>query len=389
MADDIKCPNCGHDFALTDTLAAPLRAKMQADYNARLAEERAAIEQAAKEAATKVQAERLAEMQGALAEANAKAKSDGEKLAQAQKAQAEALRKERDIAAREAALDLAVEQKLNASLKAEQAKLKAQADAVIKQKVTDFEEAQALKLTEKDTQMEALRRQIDELKQRAETGSQQLQGEAAELVLEDTLARHFPMDEILPVPKGIRGADCLQQVAGAGAILWESKRTANWAKDWLPKLRTDMRAAGAELGVLVSEARPDGVETFALVDGIWVAAPRFAVPLAAALREALTRVAEARGAREGQATKTEVLYDYLTGPQFRSRIEAVVEPFDAMQQALATEKKMMQRQWATREKQMELAIAAMMGMYGDVKGIAGASLPEIAGLDVPLLDEEG
>ena len=139
----------------------------------------------------------------------------------------------------------------------------------------EAEESLKLKVAEKEQQISSMQRQIDELKRKAEQGSQQLQGEVLELELEAALRAHFPRDAIEPVGKGEFGGDVLQRVIGpagqaCGAMLWETKRTKNWTDGWLAKLRADQRAAGAELAILVSKALPKGVDTFGYVDGIWV-----------------------------------------------------------------------------------------------------------------------
>ncbi|MFO6464096.1 DUF2130 domain-containing protein [Jannaschia sp. KMU-145] len=388
---EISCPDCGGTIKLTESLAGPLLAQTRRDAAERqaaaLEAQKAEIEAGARAAAQAAQAEALETARAEAKAATERAAAQGEKLAEAQKAQARALARETELDERAREMDLTIQKQVAAATQAARTKLDAQAKAMAEDRLRAAQEAATLKIAEKDTQMDALRRQIDVLTRKVEQGSQQRQGEAAELVLEDQLARAFPTDAVEPVPKGIRGADCILRVGGAGTILWESKRTAAWSKDWLPKLRDDMRTAGADLCVLVSEMRPDGVDTFAHVDGVWIAAPRYAVPLAHVLRDGMARVAEARGAREGQATKTEMLYDYLTGPQFRGRMEAVVEPFEAMQQALLREKKHMTGQWAAREKQLEKAMAAMLGMYGDVKGIAGSAVAAIEGLEPDLLED--
>ncbi|WP_371156557.1 DUF2130 domain-containing protein [Jannaschia sp. 2305UL9-9] len=394
----ITCPECTAEIALTESLAGPLLAETRKEAAARtqaaLAEQKEAIEAQAAQRAAEAQAARMAELaEAATAQAaevaalKARDAAREAKLAEAQKAQAAALSRQEALAEREREMDLTIQKQVAAQTDAVRRKLAAEAEALAAERVRTAQEAQVLKLAEKDQQMDVLRRQIDVLTKKVEQGSQQRQGEAAEVVLEDQLTRAFPVDAIEPVGKGTRGADCLQRVGEAGAIIWESKRTAAWSRDWLPKLRDDMRAAGADIAVIVSEVRPDGIDTFAHVDGVWIAAPRYAVPLAHALRDGLTRVAEARGAREGQATKSEMLYDYLTGPQFRGRIEAVVEPFEAMQEALRKERKQMTAQWAMREKQLDKAISAMMGMYGDVRGIAGAAVAQIEAFEPNLLSE--
>lgn len=395
----ISCPDCGGDIKLTEAMAGPLLAQTKRDMAQAQADaltaQKARIEAQAVEAARAAQADALAEMaetqakrEAELAALREQGKARDAKLAEAQAAQARAVKLEAALADKTREMDLTIQKQVAAATEVARAKLAVEAEALAAERVQTAAEAQALKLAEKDTQMDALRRQIDILNKKIEQGSQQRQGEAAELVLEDQLVRAFPTDRVEPVGKGIRGADCLLRVAGAGAIIWESKRAANWSKDWLPKLRDDMRDAGADVAVLVSEVRPEGCDTFAMIDGVWVVAPRHAVPLAHALRDGMLRVAEARGAREGQATKSEMLYDYLTGPQFRGRMEAVVEPFEEMQDALNREKKHMTAQWAKREKQLEKAIGAMMGMYGDVKGIAGAAVGQIAAFEPDMLEED-
>ena len=255
------------------------------------------------------------------------------------------------------------------------------------------EEALRLKVTEKEETIASMQRQIEQLKQKAKQGSQQLQGEAMELELETTLQSRFPLDVIEPVAKGEFGADIIQRVVGpagqpCGAILWESKRTKNWSDGWLGKLRGDQRAARAEIAVLISNALPKDIETFGHLDGIWVSEPRFAIPLVIALRQTLIEVAASRQAQEGQETKMELVYQYLTGPRFRHRVEAIVEKFSDMQADLDRERKSMMRMWAKREAQIQGVIESTVGMYGDLQGIAGRALQEIEGLEMPLLEAE-
>ena len=204
----------------------------------------------------------------------------------------------------------------------------------------------------------AMRKQIEDLKRRAEQGSQQLQGEVQELELENLLRTKFPFDAIEPVPKGEFGGDVLHRVVGTGGqsggtILWETKRTKNWSDAWLTKLREDQRTAKAEIAVIVSQILPKGVETFEMVEGVWVTHPRAALPVAFILRQSLLELATARQSTEGQQTKTEMVYQYLTGPRFRQRVEAIVEAFTSMQDDLTAEKKVIQRQWAKRQTQID------------------------------------
>jgi hypothetical protein len=304
------------------------------------------------------------------------------KLAEAQKAQADLIRKQRELDDAKREFDLTVEKRIQEGL-----------SATRDQARKEVEEQQKLKVAEKEQTILAMQKQIEELKRRAEQGSQQLQGEVQELELENLLRTKFPFDAIEPVPKGEFGGDALQRVVSpsgqaCGTILWESKRTKNWSDGWLVKLREDQRTAKAEIAVIVSQVLPKGVETFEMVEGIWVTHPRAALPVAAILRQSLLELAAARQVSEGQQTKTEVIYQYLTGPRFRHRVEAIVEAFSTMQEDLDKERKAIMKQWAKREEQIERVMGATVGMYGDLQGIAGKSLQEIEGLDLQTLGTE-
>ncbi|MGH8761479.1 MAG: DUF2130 domain-containing protein, partial [Burkholderiales bacterium] len=302
------------------------------------------------------------------------------KLAEAQQAQADVIRKQRELDDARRELDLTVEKRVQEGLTMTREQAKKEA-----------EEALKLKVAEKDLTIASMQQKIEELKRRAEQGSQQLQGEVQELELENLLRTKFPFDAVEPVAKGEYGGDVVQRVVGAGGqpsgtILWESKRTKNWSEGWLTKLREDQRTAKAEIAVLVSQALPKGVETFEMVDGVWVTHPRAALPVAMILRQSLLEIAMARQASEGQQTKTEMIYQYLTGGRFRQRVEAIVEAFSTMQEDLYKERKAIMKQWAMREEQIERVMQATVGMYGDLQGIAGKSLQEIEGLTLPALE---
>ncbi|RMH38269.1 MAG: DUF2130 domain-containing protein [Nitrospirae bacterium] len=407
----IVCPNCQTEIKLTESLAAPLIETIRREYEQRLAQkddemkqrERALREQEdaiakAKASLDERVAEKLKQERAKIAEDEArKAKlalamdleekskelatlqevlrQRDEKLAEAQKAQAELLKKQRELDDRLRELDLTVERRVQESLVAEREKAKKEAEASL-----------SLKVMEKDHIIAQMQRQIEELKRKAEQGSQQLQGEVQELELEALLSAKFPLDRIQPVPKGEHGGDILHQVIGpmgqsCGTILWESKRTKNWSDGWLAKLRQDQRAAKAEIAVLVSQALPKDVESFELIEQVWVTHPRSALPVAVALRHLLMEVALARQASEGQHTKMELVYQYLMGPRFRQRVQAIVEAFTTMQEDLDKERKVIMKQWAKREEQIDRVMQATVGMYGDLQGIAGKSLQEIEGLN--------
>ena len=418
----ITCPNCKTEIRLTESLAAPLIAATRQQFEKQLSQKDVEIaqreqgvrdkekqiaeakrtleDQVAEQvnAQLKTERARVIEEESRRAKQAAAAELDGkarelaelqevlkvrdEKLAEAQKAQAELIKKQRELDDAKRELELTVEKRVQDGLSEVRTQAKREAEEGLK-----------LKVMEKDQTIASMQQKIEELKQKAEQGSQQLQGEVQELELETLLRAKFPFDSIEPVPKGEFGGDVLQRVVSqsgqtSGAILWESKRTKNWSDGWLVKLREDQRTAKAEVSVLVSQALPKGTETFDVIDGVWVTSPRAALPVATILRHTLLQVGMARQTSEGQQTKTEMIYQYLTGPRFRQRVEAIVEAFSTMQEDLDKERKAIMKQWAKREEQIERVMGATVGVYGDLQGIAGKSLQEIEGLEFPALESE-
>lgn len=407
----ITCPNCKHEIKLTESLAAPLIESTKRDFQQQLQQkeqdyhkrEQAIASQQDELAKAKASmdeqvAEKLKTQRAAIVEEEARKartlmatdieqkskqleeltqvlKERDTKLAEAQKAQADIMRKERELADAKRELDLTVEKKVQES----------QAALITKAKQEAANEL-GLKVQEKEHTILSMQKQIEELKRKAEQGSQQLQGEVQEVELEETLRASFPYDSIMPVPKGEFGGDAIQHVntqfgQSCGQILWESKRTKAWSDGWLAKLRDDQRTAKAEISILVTQALPKDLETFGQVDGVWVTHPRYVIPLAATLRHTLMEVSTIRKVGEGQQTKMEILYQYLTGPRFRHRVEAIVEKFTDMKEDLEKERKTMTKLWARREEQLRGVIDSTAGMYGDMQGIAGRALGEIEGLD--------
>ena len=415
MDPTIVCPKCHTEIKLTESLAAPLLEGARKDFEQRLLDKDSEVEQREASITTREEAVRLAReavdaevlaklqkerqqiatdearkaKQALAIEMEQKSREISElqgvleqkdlKLVEAQKAQSDALRKQRELDDATRELELTVEKRVNEGLLVtrEQAR-------------RDVEGELSMKLAEREQTITSMQKQIEELRRRAEQGSQQLQGEVMELALETLLTGKFARDSIVPVPKGEHGGDVLQRVTDGfgnhcGTILWESKRTKNWSDGWLAKLREDQRVAKADVAIIVSQVLPKNVEAFDLIDSVWVIHPRVVVPVATLIRESLVALASARQASDGQQTKMEMVYQYLTGPRFRHRVEAIVEGFTSMQADLERERKVITKQWAKREEQIERVMQATVGMYGDLQGIAGRTLPEIEGLELKAL----
>lgn len=411
-----KCPNCNHEIRLTESLAAPLIEENRKQFQEQLASKDAEIARRAEtlrkqheelaaakehleeEVNARLQAERSRiaateakkAREAAATELRAKAQEAEElraalatndiKLAEAQQAQAEILRKERAVEEQKRELELTIEQRVSASIDDIRSKARQEAD-----------DAARLKVIEKDQTIESMARTIEQLKRKAEQGSQQAQGEALEANLEEMLRTRFPADLIEAVANGELGADLVQRVNAAigsavGIILWELKRTKRWSDAWLPKLREDQRRCGADVALIISEALPRHIEHFDLIDNVWVAHPRCALPVAVALRQSLLDLSKSRLVQHDQKTKMEQVYQYLTGTKFRQRVEAVIEKFNDMRADLDRERRFIGKQWSKREAQILAVIDSTVGMVGDLQGIAGKGMPEISSLEMPLLD---
>jgi hypothetical protein len=374
----LTCPNCGHAIALTEALTAQLRGQLEAGLHT---EHEAKLRQAIAEAEARTKATTREEEAETRERTEKELKFLQEQLAEQQRKTREAqqaelaLRKVKaELEERGRELDLEVARRLDAE--------KTRLEDAIRKSVGD---EQSLKLKEKDKQIDDLRKLLDEAKRKSEQGSQQMQGEVLEVDIQAALEREFPWDAIQPVPQGITGADLIQEVRNGqgqscGRIVWETKNTKHWQPHWLGKLRDDTRAVHGNLSVLVSVVLPPDMHEFGMVDGVWVASPRAWPALALALREQLVQVAFAHAAGEGKSEKMEVLYRYLAGDQFRAKVQGIVEAFTALQDQLQRERRAMERIWKEREKQIERVILNTVGMYGEMRGIVGASLPEIPAL---------
>ena len=399
MADPvIVCPQCAHAIPLTQALSRQIRGELEKEVGRALRAREEDLERRAREledaeklVAGRVEAALRTEREKIRAEVREKESEEmrlrmealaneldekRKKLEEAQRTELDLRRRTREVEEREAALALEVERKLDAERKRV-------SDEVLKRS----QEEHRLKEAESQRQMESLRKQIDDLKRRAEQGSQQLQGEVLELEIEDVLRNACPWDRIEPVPKGVRGADLLHSVVDgtgklAGTLVWESKRTKAWSDGWIEKIKEDQRALCAEHAIIVSQVLPRTLASFGRVDGVWVTNVACAPGLAIALRLGILAAWAARTAAEGRSEKMEVLYDYLTGHEFHQRVEGMVEAFQSMREDLESEKAAMARLWKKREKEISRVLSSAGAMVGDLQGILGQALPRIESLEL-------
>ena len=415
MANDIKCPNCGTLIDVENVLAADIEQKLQQQYTNKLQQSLTKDEEDKKKLqadqflfeekkkneneifAQKLQQEKqkleteineqlrksiASDFENKLRMLETNNAETEEKLKEARKKELEFLQKEQQLKNKEAELEITLQKKIQEERTAITEQVRQQETEKNNLKETSFQ----LKLKELELQLDEQKKLADEMKRRAEQSSMQRQGESQEILLEEILKENFPFDVIEEVGKGVEGADCMQIIRNSagtvcGKIIYESKRTKAWSNSWIDKLKSDKRNQAADAAILVTQAFPKDMDRFGEKDGIWLCNFEEVNSVAHLLRNGIIKVYEAQKAQEGKGDKMQMLYDYLTGIEFRGQVEAIMEGFMAMKQGITKERIQMEKIWKEREKQLEKVLISTSGMYGSVKGIAGASIG-----DIPLLD---
>jgi len=407
----IKCPNCGHEIDVNDILYHQVDEELKKKYNDELAREKGKYQgelDLLKKERENLEAEKIRQDETISAairdglkeerkrlEARIKADLDEEQSERIQALEDElneksARLKEFNRAKSEIERLKREKSELRDSIEAESQKKLGEMILEESEKIRKNEEQKTLlKLSERERVIEQLNNQLKELQRKAEQGSTQLQGEVQELAIEEWLAAAFPLDTIEEIKKGAKGADCIQTVntrtrLGCGTIYYESKRTKGFQPGWLEKFKNDIREKGADIGVLVTESMPSDMERMGQRDGIWICTFNEFQGLSAVLRDSLVKLSSAIASQENRGEKMGLLYDYLTGNEFRHQVEAIVEGFTQLQTDLESEKRAMQGIWKKREKQIQKVLLNTTHMHSSIKGIAGSAIQA-----VPLLELSG
>lgn len=423
MATSITCPNCKHPFVIEEAFAADIekemRGKMETEWRKRMeslqaeknemaqlrqqvAAERQQVlqdrQRQDEELNTRLQAEKI-KLQESLADNIRKdvaadfenqlrmlqdaQQENEEKLKAARRQELEFLRKEQELASQKEELEIDLQRRLleeRSRLMDMIRKEEAERTAI---RETEYQ----MRQKELEKQLEDQRKLAEEMRRKAEQGSMQLQGEVQELALEEMLRSTFPFDAISEVGKGVRGADCIQTVRNqfgqeCGKIIYESKRTKDFSKDWIEKLKADMRSQGADVAILVTQAMPRDMERFGERDGVWVCTFSEVKSLAYVLRDAVLRVYNSVKSEENKGDKMHLLYHYLTSGEFAEQWSAIREGFRAMKTSIQREREAMEKLWKAREKQLEKVLLNAAHIKGSIEGIAGSD-----SVDLQLLDD--
>nr|MBW0160961.1 DUF2130 domain-containing protein [Sediminibacterium sp.] len=300
-------------------------------------------------------------------------KEKEEKLKEARKKELEFLQKEQALKTKEEELELSLQRQLIE----EREKLKEQLSKEEAEKISIKEQEYQLRMKEMEKQIEDQKKLVEEMRRKSEQGSMQLQGEVQELMLESLLQTTFPFDKIEEVGKGVRGADCIQTVRNqfgneAGKIIYESKRTKDFANDWIEKLKTDMRNLGADVAIIVTQTLPKDMDRFGEKDGVYICTFNEVRSVALLLRNALLKIADAKKSQENKGDKMVMLYDYLIGSEFSEQWKAIREGFMTMKLSIQKERDAMEKLWKAREKQLEKVLLNAAHIKGSIEGIAGA-----------------
>lgn len=411
----IKCPECSHEFDISDVLYDQVEHELKHDFETRLKVERDKFRSQSKalqhqrEELEKAQSEQELIIDKAIREKLEKEKKVlSEKISadirEQQSGQLEALREELEAKSRQVK-DLHKAQADIERLKREKDEIQGKAEAAMerklsqqlteaRQKIKDSEEEKSAKMVaERDQLIRQLNEQMEIMRRKAEQGSMQMQGEVQELIIEEWLSAEFPLDSIEEIKKGARGGDCIQNIntrsaVNCGKIYYESKRTKSFQPAWIEKFKADIRVKNANIGVLVTEAMPADMNRMGYRDGIWICSFTEFKGLSHVLRESLISMHRVLAQQENRGDKMSMVYDFLTSDEFRLQVEAIVEGFSQMKTDLDSEKRAMASIWKKREKQIDKVLLNTSDMYSSIKGIAGNAVPSVRLLELPGADDD-
>ncbi|MBP8115790.1 MAG: DUF2130 domain-containing protein [Chitinophagaceae bacterium] len=383
MATDIKCPSCGHQFEPNEAIreevekelrskAADWQKKKNDEFQLKLEEEKKNIQLSLEE---NIRKNISADFENKLKLAEQNNKDNEEKLKLARAKELEFLKKENELKAKEEELELSLQKKLNE----ERGKLSVEIRQLEEQKNAAKETDYQLKVKDLEEKLESQKKLAEEMRRKAEQGSMQSQGESQELLLEELLRTTFPFDVISEVGKGVRGADCIQNVRNnlgqeCGKIIFESKRTKDFANDWIEKIKADMRSQGAEVAVIVTQALPKDFDRFGEKEGVWICSFAEVKPVVQMLRNGIIKLSTALKSQDNKGDKMHLLYDYLTSREFAEQWQAIREGFMSMRNSIQKERDAMERLWKAREKQLDKVVLSAAHVRGSIEGISGTDV---------------
>jgi hypothetical protein len=373
-ADIIACPHCGGRIQVSKLLTLQIRTELEQELAGRIQAEESRLQE---QSERQLRADRQRLEVDARRKAEAAAREELDRAEREAKRQSAEIRKLSELVERN-------ERGRESEIRKQVQLAKKKLETEIGERLDDEYRGRELEAQRK---LSDARNQIGDLKRRLDDSTRQLQGDIVEGRLADVLALAFGADDVQAIGKR-GGADVVQSVRTqngetCGTIVWESKNTAVWSNAWLPKLRQDQRRVKADVAVLVSWARPKSGGRLEFVDGVWVTDLTLAVGLATVLRSHLIQLQQHKVVSPASDNKFAAIQRYLSSTEFRQRIEAMVEAFQAMQKNLEAERRAMERHWAERESSLRMVIDNVSGMYGELHAVVGPTLARVRRLELP------
>lgn len=263
--------------------------------------------------------------------------------------------------------------------------VKAQIKMAVDEKESKWETEKELIELKHEEKVTRLTNDMRMVTKRIRQGSVQSQGEAGEVLIEETLQNKYPNDEILEVPKGKKGADVLHRIRAnsgkiAGTILYESKITKVFKKDWVKKLKTDMNDNSSDIGVIVTSVYPSGMKKASLVDGIWICSFYEFEVLSLALRENMISLFKNNLVRSVDGQVPQKLFEYLVSNEFKLAMEAMLKPIHEMEKQITSEEMAFKKQWKLRREMIKSVLIGTTDFTTSVQYIVGSGFPQIEGL---------
>jgi len=371
----IKCPNCGELIEPSQAFRHEFEDKLKQEFEQKFSEQKKLLEQRLVKEIEQRSSLELEDMRLQL-------KSKDDQVAQLRQQELRLREENRKVEEAKKNIELDVQRKLD------------QERRLIEQKaIQQVQEEYRYKVDEKDKIINDLNKSLEEAKRKAQQGSQQLQGEVLELDFEQKLKETFIDDKILPVEKGVKGADVRQVVVNkagqeCGAILWETKRTKNWTEGWVEKLKSDLRNAKANVAVIVTTTLPlDVKEPITLRNGVYVTTFATAVPLAILLRKNLIDIAYQKLVSAHRGEKADHLYEYITGHTFKQQLEAMVDSYFNLKNQITKERIAYEKMWKERESQVDKLLLSTANIVGSIQGEVGSNVLQVKGLEIFELEE--
>lgn len=244
------------------------------------------------------------------------------------------------------------------------------------QLLTREREKSELEIKKLQKQLDDQKKLTEESQRKLAQGSMQTQGEILELAIEEILRDSFPYDDVKEISKGRKGADCILIIRNhtgieAGRIVFESKRTKDFKKEWIDKLKEDTLADKGDISVLVTQTLPKELTMFDYIEGVWICRFNEVISLVKSLREGVLKVARIKESEENKGEKKEMLYNYFTGNEFRQQVGTINAAYLALRAGIDKERYQMEKIWKEREKQIDKVLLNSNHLIGSIEGITG------------------